>query len=58
LPSKNPRAFGIDLHVDDSEGVKLEGKKYGFKGVRVTGGGSLKAVTFGVKQLAVLMSNR
>src|SRR4051812_30075083 len=20
-PSKNPRAFGIDLHVDDSEGV-------------------------------------
>ncbi len=31
LPSKNPRAFGIDLHVDDSEGVKLEGKKYGFK---------------------------
>jgi len=30
-PSKNPRAFGIDLHVDDSEGVKLEGKKYSFK---------------------------
>jgi hypothetical protein len=35
LPSKNPRAFGIDLHVDDSEGVKLEGKKYGFKVVVV-----------------------
>ena len=30
LPSKNPRAFGIDLHVDDSEGVKIEGERYGF----------------------------
>jgi hypothetical protein len=29
-PSKNPRAFGIDLHVDDSEGVQMEGKRYGF----------------------------
>ncbi|MEG3966070.1 hypothetical protein QUA00_00220 [Microcoleus sp. T2B6] len=36
LPSKNPRAFGIDLHVDDSEGVKLEGKKYGFKVVVIS----------------------
>ena len=25
LPSKLPPAFGIDLHVDDSEGVRLEG---------------------------------
>lgn len=30
-PSKNPRAFGITLHIDDSEGVRLEGKKYGFE---------------------------
>lgn len=30
-PSKNPRAFGIHLHVDDSEGVWLEGKQYGFR---------------------------
>lgn len=30
-PTKNPRAFGIDLHVDDSEGVRLEGERYGFR---------------------------
>jgi hypothetical protein len=29
-PSKHPRAFGIDLHVDDSEGVRLEGQQHGF----------------------------
>lgn len=29
-PSKNPAAFGIDLHVDDSQGVYLEGQQYGF----------------------------
>ncbi len=29
-PSKDPAAFGIDLHVDDSEGVRLEGERYGF----------------------------
>ncbi len=29
-PSKWPSTFGIDLHVDDSDGVALEGKKYGF----------------------------
>jgi hypothetical protein len=29
-PSKYPPAFGIDLHVDDSEGVGLEGESYGF----------------------------
>jgi hypothetical protein len=29
-PSKNPAAFGIDLHVDDSEGVALEGREHGF----------------------------
>lgn len=29
-PSKYPKAFGIDLHVDDSEGVRMEGEQYGF----------------------------
>ncbi len=28
--SKNPLLFGIDLHIDDSEGVKLEGARHGF----------------------------
>ena len=31
LPSKFPPAFGIDLHVDDSEGVKMEGDELGFR---------------------------
>lgn len=30
-PSKNPAAFGIDLHIDDSQGVGLEGQRHGFK---------------------------
>jgi len=29
-PSKFPPAFGIDLHVDDSEGVGEEGKRHRF----------------------------
>jgi hypothetical protein len=29
-PSKYPPAFGIDLHVDDSEGVGEEGRKHRF----------------------------
>ena len=29
-PSKNPGRFGIDLHVDDSEGVRMEGAEHGF----------------------------
>lgn len=29
-PSKFPPAFGIDLHVDDSEGVRMEGDAHGF----------------------------
>jgi hypothetical protein len=29
-PSKFPPAFGIDLHVDDSEGVAEEGRRHGF----------------------------
>ncbi len=30
FPSKYPPAFGIDLHIDDSEGVWEEGQRYGF----------------------------
>lgn len=30
-PSKFPPAFGIDLHVDDSEGVRTEGYDHGFR---------------------------
>lgn len=29
-PSKFPPAFGIDLHVDDSPGVAMEGESHGF----------------------------
>lgn len=35
MPSKFPPAFGIDLHVDDSEGVALEGDQHGFRVVVV-----------------------
>lgn len=31
LPSKYPPAFDINLHVDDSEGVRMEGKQHGFR---------------------------
>jgi hypothetical protein len=34
-PSKYPPAFGIDLHVDDSPGVLMEGQKYGFRALVV-----------------------
>ena len=34
-PSKNPGAFGIALHVDDSEGVRMEGAVHGFEVVVV-----------------------
>lgn len=30
-PSKNPAAFGIDLHVDDSDGVRIEGERHHFR---------------------------
>lgn len=30
FPSKYPSRFGIDLHFDNSAGVKLEGEKHGF----------------------------
>lgn len=29
--SKYPKAFDIDLHIDDSRGVEMEGQRYGFK---------------------------
>ena len=35
LPSKLPPAFGIDLHVDDSDGVRMEGDTHGFRVVVV-----------------------
>jgi hypothetical protein len=35
-PSKFPPAFGIDLHVDDSEGVGEEGKHHQFSVVVVS----------------------
>ncbi|AKA81000.1 hypothetical protein VO64_0454 [Pseudomonas synxantha] len=34
-PSKFPPAFDIDLHVDDSEGVRIEGHDHGFRVVVV-----------------------
>jgi hypothetical protein len=37
-PSKYPPAFGIDLHVDDSDGVALEGKQHRFRVVVVSPG--------------------
>jgi hypothetical protein len=36
VPSKNPAALRIDLHVDDSEGVRQEGEEHGFRVVVVT----------------------
>ena len=36
MPSKYPPAFGIDLHIDDSEGVLEEGREHGFRVVVVT----------------------
>ncbi|WP_207430113.1 HAD family hydrolase [Sabulibacter ruber] len=29
--SKYPPAFGIDVHVDDSRGVEMEGQRFGFR---------------------------
>jgi len=31
VPSKYPPAFGIDLHIDNSEGVRMEGDEHGFR---------------------------
>lgn len=30
-PSKNPGRYGIDLHIDDSVGVAIEGLTHGFR---------------------------
>lgn len=29
--TKHPPSFGIDLLIDDSEGVRMEGERYGFR---------------------------
>ena len=34
--SKLPSKFGIDIHVDDSKGVEMEGAKYGFKTIIIS----------------------
>jgi hypothetical protein len=34
--SKYPPVFGIDIHVDDSRGVGMEGERYGFKTIIVS----------------------
>jgi hypothetical protein len=36
VPSKYPPMFGIDLHIDDSEGVAEEGREHGFRVVVVS----------------------
>ncbi|WP_152032843.1 hypothetical protein [Ereboglobus luteus] len=36
MPSKFPPAFGIDLHIDDSEGVLMEGRDHGFRVIVVS----------------------
>jgi len=35
-PSKHPKAFGIDLHIDDAEGVQLEAAQYDFNVVIIS----------------------
>jgi len=37
-PSKYPPSFGIDIHIDDSEGVAMEGREHGFRTVVVSVG--------------------
>jgi hypothetical protein len=34
--SKYPPKFGIDIHVDDSIGVEMEGKKFNFKTIIIS----------------------
>ncbi|GAA3740962.1 hypothetical protein GCM10022422_25800 [Flavobacterium ginsengisoli] len=34
--SKFPPMFHIDIHIDDSQGVNLEGEKYGFKTIIIS----------------------
>ena len=35
--SKYPPTFGIDIHIDDSLGVRMEGEKYNFKTIIIAG---------------------
>ncbi len=37
-PSKDPGRYGIDLHVDDSWGVWVEGRRHGFRVLAVQPG--------------------
>ena len=32
---QNPNLFGIDIHIDDSKGVGMEGERYQFKTIIV-----------------------
>ncbi len=34
-PSKYPSLFNIDIHIDDSKGVAIEGEKYNFRTIIV-----------------------
>lgn len=34
--SKYPPMFGIDLHIDDAEGVGMEARRFGFRAVIIT----------------------
>ena len=34
--SKFPPMFEIDIHIDDSQGVKIEGEKYGFRTIIIS----------------------
>lgn len=34
--SKYPKAFGFDIHIDDSEGVGIESKKFAFKAIIIS----------------------
>ena len=42
--SKYPPAFNIDVHVDDSAGVKIEGERHNFRTIIVTENNSWKDV--------------
>ena len=34
-PTKYPKHFNIDLHIDDSIGVKMEGEMFGFQVLQI-----------------------
>ncbi len=34
-PTKAPHLFGIEVHIDDSEGVAMEGRRHGFRVIQV-----------------------